>query len=175
MKKHYIGDIKKDHVPKLDRVMERLDITDYDYDWSTNKNGASAWISFVYKGQYYRFEHSAENTADTKYNLTYVSDVFIQLVYSLEKIAWIIELGIYDLQTWVKGLSALPPGTPEWVQILGFEETPTTVEAVKVRYKMLVKGAHPDAGGSNEGFLQLKTAAEQACGYFDDIERGGHQ
>ncbi len=165
-RKHYSGDIYKDHVPKLKRVMERLGVDDYDYDWSTSKDGAMAWVRFTYKGQPYYFEHSTENTKGTKQELSYVSDVFIQLIYALEDLARIVERNIYDLQTWVKGLKALPEPLPEWAVTMGFEVLPTSKEEVETQYRIQAKTIHPDQGGSSEEFMRLKEARDKAKLYL---------
>ena len=39
---------------KLGTVMARLGIDKYDYDYTRR----AAWVTFTYKGQEYRFEHS---------------------------------------------------------------------------------------------------------------------
>ena len=44
---------------KLATVMTRLGIEKYNYDYTRR----AAWVTFAYKGQNYRFEHSVENAA----------------------------------------------------------------------------------------------------------------
>lgn len=42
---------------KLERVMARLGVDSFDYDW----NRFECWVEFTYKGGRYRFSHSLEN------------------------------------------------------------------------------------------------------------------
>ena len=91
---------------KLEKVMTRLGVDQYDYDWSRFE----CWVSFVYKGQNYRFSHSVENARAHGVNIRYGSDVFAQVVLSLEDLARMVERGIYDLSTWVSGMKYLPAG-----------------------------------------------------------------
>lgn len=91
---------------KLEKVMARLGIEEYDYDWSRRE----CWVSFTYKGQPYRFCHSVDNAKAHGVNIQYGSDVFAQVVLSLEDLARMVERGIYDLSTWVAGMKYLPGG-----------------------------------------------------------------
>lgn len=144
---------------KLEKVMGRLGVEKYDYNWDR----FSCWVEFWYKGQLYRFEHSIENAKAHGNNVRYGSDVFAQVVLTLEDIARMTERGIYELQTWVAGLKALPKpkNIPPCFLILGFSEIPGEDE-LKKRYRELVKVAHPDKGGSQEYFMKIKSAYEDA-------------
>lgn len=138
---------------KLEKVMARLGVESYDYDWSRFE----CWVSFTYKGQPYRFSHSVKNAQEHGVNIRYGSDVFAQVVLSLEDLARMVERGIYDLSTWVAGMKYLPAAeTVEPCFIaLGFPKRPATVEDVKTRFKMLAKALHPDAGGNADAFNTL--------------------
>jgi hypothetical protein len=50
---------------------------------------------------------------------------------------------------------------PKCLRVLGIS-WPCTVTDVKEAYRRLVKSAHPDGGGSHDGFLALQEAYEQA-------------
>ena len=89
---------------KLEKVMARLGVESYDYDW----NRHDCWVSFTYKGQPYRFTHSVKNAKEHNIDLRYGSDAFAQVVLSLEDLARMVERGIYDLSTWVAGMKYLP-------------------------------------------------------------------
>ena len=91
---------------KLEKVMSRLGVEQYDYDWSRFE----CWVSFAYKGQPYRFSHSIDNAKAHGVDVRHGSDVFAQLVLSLEDLARMVERGIYDLSTWVAGMKYLPAG-----------------------------------------------------------------
>lgn len=150
---------------KLQRVMERMGVTDYNYDWGRH----GAWIEFFYKGQLYRFDHSVEKARERGFNLTYGSDVFAQLVITLEDLARMAERGIYELQTWISGMKFLPPPTvlPECFKALGFTEIPADATEINTRFKTLAKQVHPDAGGSEEAFIALQNAARKAVDYLN--------
>ncbi len=144
---------------KLEKVMSRLGVESYDYNWDR----FSCWIEFWYKGQMYRFEHSVENAKAHGNNIRYGSDVFAQVVLTLEDIARMTERGIYELSTWVAGLKALPKPKeiPQCFLLLGFTDIPTLNE-LKKRHKELAKVNHPDVGGNNEYFISIQKAFESA-------------
>lgn len=148
---------------KLEKVMQRFGADKYDYNWDR----FSCWVEFWYKGQLYRFEHSIENAKQHGSDVRYGSDVFAQVVLTLEDIARMTERGIYELQTWVAGLKALPKpkDIPECFKILGFAEIPDATE-LKSRYRTIVKTAHPDAGGEENYFIAVQTAYDEAEKYL---------
>lgn len=152
---------------KLKNVMTRHGIEDDKYDWDFNRQGS--WVTFWYKGQFYRFDHSVQKAKEHGCNLTYGSDTFAQIVLALEDLARLVERGIYDLQTWVEGMKALPEETsvPSFFKQLGFTKMPASKEEVERKYRMLTKACHPDTGGSNEDFYKLTQAKNQALKYFD--------
>lgn len=45
---------------KPERVMERLKAENVNYDWTRSE----AWITFTYKGEFYRFEHSVQRARE---------------------------------------------------------------------------------------------------------------
>ena len=146
---------------KLEKVMARLGVECYDYNWDR----FSCWVEFYYKAQPYKFEHSVDNAQAHGVNIRYGSDVFAQVVLSLEDLARMVERGIYDLSTWVAGMKALPAPSniPECFVKLGFIEMPT-IDSLRRRWKQIAKTAHPDAGGDEQYFITMKTA-------YDDAER----
>lgn len=156
---------------KLEKVMERFGVSEFSY----NFDRFSCFIEFRYKGELYRFDHGVDNARARGNDLAYGSDAFAQLVLALEDLARMVERGIYDLQTWVAGLKYLPPvkEVPSFFQFLGFQAIPPGPEEVKARYRTLAKQMHPDNGGSNEDFINLQNASEQALKYFDrSLENG---
>lgn len=150
---------------KLEKVMERFGVKEYDYNFDRHV----CWISFRYKGQLYRFDHSVEKAKAKGVNLRYGSDAFAQLVLALEDLARIAERGIYDLQMWVAGMLFLPPPVelPACFRELGFDRLPADAAEVSDRYRSLAKEHHPDGGGSNEAFIKLQRAAEEAKIYLE--------
>ncbi len=140
---------------KLEKVMARLGVDNYNYDWTRR----SCFVEFWIDGQYYRFEHSVDNARAHGQNVMYGSDIFAQVVLTLEDIARMTERGIYELQTWIAGLKALPPAQmldPCFIA-LGFSEKPENADQIKAAFKRLAKVLHPDSGGDAAAFRQLKT------------------
>lgn len=150
---------------KLSRVMERLEIKDFNY----NFDRFGCWVEFRYRNQLYRFEHSIEKAKAKGIDLRYGSDAFAQVVLALEDLARMVERGIYELSTWVAGMKYLPPPVevPSFFRFMGYETIPAGPEDVKERYRQLAKTMHPDAGGSEEDFMKLTSAAEKAAKYFE--------
>ena len=150
---------------KLEKVMARLGVEQYDYDGSRFE----CWVSFTYKGQPYRFSHSVTNAKAHGVNIKYGSDVCAQVVLSLEDRARMVERGIYDLSTWVAGMKYLPAAVelPDCFRVLQFEAIPEDRQEVDRQFKRLAKVAHPDAGGTEQQFRVLQAAREQALGWFD--------
>lgn len=138
---------------KLERVMSRLGVDEYDYDWSRH----GGWVSFKYKGSAYHFEHSVENAAQRGVKLKYGSDAFAQLVLSLEDLARMVERGIYDLSVWVAGMEYLPAATvvEPCFAALGFTKRPKSKEELAKQYKHMAKALHPDVGGDASAFQML--------------------
>lgn len=149
----------KNYEEKLERVMSRLGVESFDYNWDRY----GCWVEFYYKGQLYRFEHSLEKAANSGQKLCYGSDVFAQVVITLEDIARMTERGIYELQTFVAGMKALPAPKelPRCILLLGFREMPEKSQLEK-RYRDLLKTAHPDVGGTNEHFMSIQSAYKEA-------------
>lgn len=157
MKKAYAS--PETYETKLKRVMERLGVSEYDYDWSRR----SCWVSFMYKGQAYRFEHSIESAKQHGIALEYGSDAFAQVVLTLEDLARMTERGIYDFSVWVAGLKYLPEAKPlePCFVALGFTQRPATIDELHAQYRKKVKVMHPDAGGSPAAFRLLTENYEQ--------------
>ena len=155
---------------KLVKVMERLGVTIYNYNWDR----FGCFVEFRYKKELYRFDHSLEKAQAKGINLRYGSDVFAQVVLALEDLARMVERGIYDLSTWVSGMKYLPPpiDVPSFFKYLGYTEIPTSIEDVKERYRSLAKQMHPDGGGESEDFLKLKDSAEKALQYLGKVRQG---
>lgn len=138
---------------KLERVMNRLGVDEYDFDWSRH----GGWVTFKYKGHAYHFEHSIENAKQRGVELKYGSDAFAQLVLSLEDLARMVERGIYDLSVWVAGMKYLPEAktVEPCFAALGFTKRPENMDALTRQYKQMAKALHPDAGGDAEASRML--------------------
>jgi hypothetical protein len=160
MKKKY-GDVNN-YEKKLKRVMDRLEIEKYDYNWDR----ISSYVEFEYKGELYRFEQNKDNAQFRGIEIQYGTDCFAQLVLTLEDIARMVERGIYDLQTWVTGIKCLPSEKPFFYKVLNLPDN-FTMEELEKRYKELIKKCHPDVGGSEEEFILVRRAYEYA---LDEIK-----
>ena len=112
------------------------------------------------------FEDSTENAKSHGQNIRYGSDVFAQVVLTLEDIARMTERGIYELQTWICGLKSLPAATsmPACFAVLQFDSLPTEAE-IRERYRQLSKSSHPDSGGTVDMFQKLTDATNEALAY----------
>jgi hypothetical protein len=145
--------------------MERFGAKEYNYDWGRH----GGWIEFRIDCELYRFEHSVEKGKAHGQKLVYGSDAFAQLVLALEDLARLAERGIYNLKRWIEGMKFLPPPVtiPVFFIELGFHSIPASIAEVTDRYKTLAKQAHPDTGGSNEAFIALQRATEDAKRYLE--------
>lgn len=163
MKKQYsstLPDLEK----KLKRVMERLGVANYEYDWTQRKESSTCYVEMRYGGRAYRFENSSEKSRASGRGLVYVSDLFAAVVYSLEGLARAVEQGIFTLDMLLTGVPALPEASmlEPCFAALGFSERPADAETVKAQYRRMVKVMHPDAGGNAAAFETLKQNYE-AC------------
>lgn len=143
---------------KLARVMERLGVKKYDYNWSQQRGGGNCYVEMVYKGTAYRFENDAAKSAKCGRGLTYVSDLFAAVVYSLEGLARAVEQDIFTLDMLLAGVPALPaaPALEPCFVDMGFSERPKSADEVEKQYKRMAKAVHPDVpGGSKEAFVAL--------------------
>ena len=63
----------------------------------------------------------------------------------------------------INGLKQLPAKSdiPDCLKTLGFTAAPTADE-LKRRYRQIIKTAHPDNGGSQDYFIAIKRAYEEA-------------
>ena len=64
----------QEYKKKLSKVMERLDIKDFDWNWDRH----GGWVKFNYKGLWYIFEHTVQKAREAGENLTFGSDAFAQ-------------------------------------------------------------------------------------------------
>lgn len=154
---------------KLEKVMGRLGVASYDYDWSRRE----CWVSFVYHGQPYRFTHSLENAQAHGINVKYGSDLFAQVVLSLEDLARMVERGIYDLSTWISGMKYLsaPKELPECFRVLGLTHIPANDAEVNSAFRARAKELHPDNGGDAGAFHALHQAQAEALAYIGGDKR----
>lgn len=159
---------------KLPAVMKRLTVDSFNWDWGR----WDAFVQFTYKGDTYSFNYSttqsqsAANKNKRVQVLYYGSDCFCKIVLQLERLALMVEEGIYDLQTWCKGMKQLeaPKEIPGFFRLLNFTEIPESRDEVKRRFRELAKAVHPDVTGgvTNEAFKALKQAEQDALSYLGE-------
>ena len=145
---------------KLGTVMARLGIDIYDYDYTRR----AAWVTFTYKGQEYRFEHSIDSAAAHGHPLFYGSDAFCQIVLTLEDLARASNRGIYDLQTSIEGiLKSLPchVPVPGCFATLGLTQTGTTAEDVQKAFRTAAMKVDQTNGAGSEEIRRLLEAKEE--------------
>lgn len=161
--KQYTG-TTDDFEKKLGRVMNRLGVEKYQSNWSQGKSGANCFVEMVYGGKVYRFENSSEKSAVCGRNLSYVSDLFAEVVYSLEGLARAVEKGIFTLDMLLAGVPALPAAPPmePCFVAMGFSSMPAGETEVKEQYRRLAKVLHPDVRGDEAAFSTLNQNYE-AC------------
>ena len=152
---------------KLERVMTRLGVEKYDYDWVTSRNNNSCYIEMLYHGRVYRFENDTKQSAEHGCNRTCASDLFADVVYTLEGLARSIERGILSLDMLMAGIPSLPAPkeAEECLKVLGFEYKPDVFDEVKRRYRELAKTTHPDLADGDESaeqFQKISDAYEKA-------------
>lgn len=165
MTKQYSSSLE-DLEKKLGRVMERLGVEKYQSNWTQGKGGSSCYVEMRYGASTYRFENSTAKSAACGRGLTYVSDLFAAVVYSLEGLARAVEQGIFTLDMLLVGVPALPESTSQPLDpcfvALGFSTMPDSPEQIKEQYRRLSKVLHPDAGGDAAAFTSL-TRNYEAC------------
>ena len=174
-KRHYKDE--QAYARKLQRIAERLGLSDLQYDWGRQ----SGYVAFAYQGVQYRFEHTVAKSKTGRAPLHYGTDCLCRVVLGLEALARLADDGLYDFRQLIEGFRALPAGEPvksapplpECFRAMGFTEWPADAEAVKRRYKLLVRDTHPDAGGSNGAWLALQAAYEQGLAHFSQAKEGG--
>lgn len=163
MKKQYTG-TTENFEKKLGRVMDRLGVEKYQSNWSQGKGGANCFVEMMYGGKVYRFENSSEKSAACGRNLYFVSDLFAEVVYSLEGLARAVEKGIFTLDMLLAGVPALPSAPPmePCFVAMRFSSMLTGESEVREQFRRLAKVLHPDAGGDEEAFSTLSQNYE-AC------------
>ena len=161
---------REEYEQKLGRVMGRLGVQVYDYDWSRR----GCWVQMVYAGRAYRFENSVDKSAESS-GLSNVTDLFAQIVLALEGLARAIENGIFTLDMLMAGVPALSAASdiPECFKAMGFERLPEDADSVKAKYRELAKSAHPDAGGDEDAFLLLRANLNKCLTWFAENGRAG--
>lgn len=162
-RKQYSGDFATME-KKLARVMDRFGVDQYESSWTQGKGGSSCFVEMRYRGSTYRFENTTEKSAACGRNLTYASDLFAAVVYSLEGLARAVEQGIFTQDMLLEGVPALPSAPPlePCFQALGFSSRPANIEEVKAQYRRMARVMHPDSGGTQESFTALSDNYE-AC------------
>ncbi|MFC7063393.1 hypothetical protein [Halobacillus seohaensis] len=106
---------------KLTRVMKRLQIEDFNFNWDRS----SCFIEFSYQDHSYKLEHSIEKAKKRGILLKNGLDCLIELTSSLEDLCVIIDRGTYNFETWIAGMKQSFPA----------QDTPDFQEEFQIRYK----------------------------------------
>jgi len=156
---------------KLGRVMGRLGVEKYQSNWTQSKGGSSCFVEMQYGASTYRFENSTEKSAACGRRLTYVSDLFAAVVYSLEGLARAVEQGIFTLDMLLVGVPALPAAVPlkPCFEALGFSEMPSSPDQVKEQYRRMSKVLHPDVGDA-AAFSTLTRNYEECMAAMKEVD-----
>ena len=106
---------------KLNNIMQKLDIQKFYYKWTKE----DAYIKFKYKNKWYQINHTIENANKNraKNNLiVYGSDIFAQLVLTLENLCVINEYNICNFENWIDNMQIKYDNEiPECFSQLGFK------------------------------------------------------
>ena len=157
-KKKYTGGFET-YEEKLARVMGRFGVDSYTYDWTRT----GCFVQMQLHGRLWRFENTLAKSEACGRNLKCVSDLFAEVVLTLEDLARATEKGLVSLDMLLQGIPSLP--ALEVLDVcflaLGFGERPTSADAVKEQYRRMAKIMHPDVGGDAEAFKALNENYER--------------
>lgn len=164
MAKKYTGSFA-DYEKKLKTVMERIGIGKYNYDW----NRTGCFVEFLCKGRVFRFEHNLDSDYAKREKLIHVSDLFAQVVLTLEDLARASDRGLYDFSQIISGLPSLPEGVASLVPCfiaMGFSTMPQTKQDITNQYHRQAKVMHPDQGGDRDAFEILQSNYKKCLDQF---------
>ena len=149
---------------KLERVMVRMQVDRWDYHFGRSDVEIEFWLG----GERYLFTDSVERAHLRKRKIDNVKNLFAAIVLGLEDLARLSERGIYDFATLAAGFKALPeaPQVPSFLQFMGFQHVPGSLDEVRDRYKDLARQMHPDQAGNADDMIQLNDAFQQAEVFF---------
>lgn len=88
---------------KLNNIMQKLDAQKFYYKWTKE----DAYIKFKYKNKWYQLTHTIKDANKNRPKndlIEYGSDIFAQLVLTLENLLTIKEYNIKDLEFWISNL-----------------------------------------------------------------------
>ncbi|SDG92046.1 hypothetical protein SAMN05192534_10112 [Alteribacillus persepolensis] len=111
---------------KLTKVMRRLKIEHYNFNWDRN----SCYIEFRYHGHSYKMGHSVERAKKKGIILRNGLDCLSELVDTLENLCEIVDRGTYKLETWISSMQESNSLT---------EDMPAYEEEFHIRYKSVGK------------------------------------
>ncbi|WP_062515569.1 hypothetical protein [Halobacillus sp. KGW1] len=134
---------------KLEKVMKRLKIDDYHFNWDRN----SCFIEFAYQGEPYRLEHSIEKAKERGIILRNGLDCLNELTQSLEELCVILDRGIYKFEMWITGMR-LPTAKPK--------DVPEFQEEFHIRYKSTGTQAPPEFQKNEENLPFQNEFEEEA-------------
>lgn len=120
MKQKKYADIKF-YENKLNNIMQRLSVQKFYYKWDDEKT----YIKFKYKNNWYHLNHTITNANINRAKndlIVYGSDIFAQLVLTLENLVAINEYNICNFEDWLIGKELKYDNElPECFKIIGFK------------------------------------------------------
>lgn len=160
-KKKYSGSFS-DYEKKLSTVMSRLGIEKYAYDWSRR----DCYVEFACNGRIFKFQHSLDSEYAKENRITFVSDLFAQVVLTLEDLARASERGLYDFSQIISGLPSLPESVahlePCFIA-MGFSKRPSSEEEVKQYFHRQAMVVHPDGKDGDRDAWETLQRNYKAC------------
>lgn len=168
MDKKYAGN--KFYQNKLKNLMEKLKITKYYAKYTETE----AFLNFKYNNKWYNIKHTLKNAQKTDSSIKYGSDLYAQLILTLEDLIRIKDRNICDFSNWISQfeIKAGDVSLPDCFKKLGFDGSyMPTKKNIDYKYNELAKILNPaNAFGDKDKFEELNRLKEEC---YDFIKRQG--
>ncbi len=153
---------------KLANIMSKLNIEKYRYQYTEN----TAFINFKIDYKWYQIDHNLENAKKNNPGISTGSDLFAELVLTMEDLMHISERNICDFKNWIAPfeLKAGDIELPECFAKLGFDgRYMPSKKNVDYKYNELEKVLNPskNAFGDKDKFEELKKAKQLCYEYIE--------
>lgn len=154
---------------KLSNIMKKLNIEKYRYQYTDT----TAFINFKIGYSWYQINHTLENAKKNSPGISNGTDVFAELVLTMEDLLHISERNISDFKTWVSPfeLKAGSVELPECFAKLGFDgRYKPSKKNVDFKFNELAKVLDPQKNpfGDKEKFEELKRVKEECYSYLEE-------
>lgn len=156
---------------KLSNIMKKLGIEKYKYQYTEDK----AFINFKIGFSWYQINHTLKNAKINNPGITNGSDVFAELVLTMEDLLHISERNICDFKTWIAPfeLKAGSIELPECFKKLGFDgRYMPSKKNVDYKFNDLAKVLDPskNAFGDAQKFEELLKMKEECYKFIEESE-----